>query len=94
LGALLFPRERLKLDKIPDPGKKVEVFQVEFGELAGQNLRLLPGRAEFFNENQAFAKSLASSALDENLIVGEILVADLDAQLGCQAFQMLKKNGV
>jgi hypothetical protein len=82
------------VDEIPDPREKVEIFQVAFGELSGQDLGLLPGGAEFIDENQALSKSLATPALDGKLVVGEILVADLDAQPSRQVLQVLKKKGV
>jgi hypothetical protein len=84
----------LKVDEVPDSGKKIDVFQVAFGELPGQDLCLLPGGAEFIDENQALSKSLATAALDGKLVVGEILVADLDVQPRRQVLQVLKKKGV
>jgi len=73
------PRGLLKGDEIPYSGKDIAIFQVEPGKLPGQNLRLLPGRAQFFNEDQGLAQDFAAPALDGEFIVGEIFVTDLDA---------------
>jgi hypothetical protein len=84
----------LKVDEISHPGKEVEILQVALGKLSGQDLRLLPGRAKFFDKDQGFAQDLAPPALDGYILVGEIFIADLDAQLVRQVFQVMKKSRI
>ena len=62
------------------------------GKLAGQNSGTFGGGVVPVDEDQILAQQLAAAAVDGELIVGQVLIADLDSQLSREAFQVLKKE--
>jgi hypothetical protein len=92
LGKVFLPGRCL--NELPHPGQDVEVFQVIARKLAGQNAGAFGRGLLPIDEDYIPALKLTAAAVDGDLIVSQVLVADLDSQPIRKAFQVLEKSGV